>query len=108
MQVIYGLYALKDYSKIKDLIHSNITGNIDYYREGNICILPEYHGCGLRNGNGFKQRIDYSRGYQCVLPPRKAYWRRIKQKYELQRVYNIRSQSQYNNRYSARVKGYYY
>ena len=57
---------IKHYQKVKDLIHPNITDNIDYYRKGNLYVLPEYHGCGLRNRNGFSKRIDYSRGHQCV------------------------------------------
>ena len=54
---------IKLYQKVKDLIHPNITDNIDYYRKGNLCILPEYHGCGFRNRNGFNKRIDYSSGH---------------------------------------------
>ena len=71
---------IKHYQKVKDLIHPNITDNIDYYRKGNLYVLPEYHGCGLRNRNGFSKRIDYSRGHQCVLPTSKPYWRRTKEK----------------------------
>ena len=66
---------IKHYQKVKDLIHPNIT---DYYRKGNLYILPEYHGCDLRNRNGCNKRIDYSRGHQCILPTRK---------YKKQRVY---------------------
>ena len=99
---------IKHYPKVKDLIYPNITDNIDCYRKGSLYILPEYHGCGLRNRNCLKKRIDYRRGYQCVLPSSKPYWRRTKEKYKLQRVYNTRYQSQYNIRYLALVKGYYY
>ena len=59
---------IKHYPKVKDLIHPNITNNIDYYKNGNLYILPVYHGCGLRNRNGLKKGIDYSRGQQCILP----------------------------------------
>ena len=69
---------IKHYQKVKDLIHPNITGNIDYYRKGNLYILPEYRGCDFRNRNGCNKRIDYSRGHQCILPTRK---------YKIQRVY---------------------
>ena len=59
---------IKHYPKVKDLIYPNITNNIDYYRNGNLYILPVYHGCGLRNRNSLKKGIDYSRGQQCILP----------------------------------------
>ena len=74
----------------------------------NIYILPEFHGWFLKNSNGFRKRIDYSRGYQCILPRAKPYWRNTKDKYKLQRVYNTRYQTQYNIPYLAEVKGYYY
>ena len=51
---------IKDQRKFKELIHPNITDNIDYYKKGNYYLFPTYHGCGLRN------RVDYKRGYQCV------------------------------------------
>ena len=69
---------IKHYQKVKDLIHPNITDNIDYYR--NLYILLAYDGCGLRNRNGFHKRIDYSRGHQCVLQTSKPDWRRTKRK----------------------------
>ena len=46
---------IKDYRKFKDLIHPNITDNIDYYRKGNYYLFPTYHCCDLRNRNGFKK-----------------------------------------------------
>ena len=46
---------IKHYPKLKDLIHPNITNNIDYYRNGNLYILPIYHDCSLRNRNGLKK-----------------------------------------------------
>ena len=89
-------------------MHPNITDNIDYYRKGNLYILLEYDGCGLRNRNGFNKRTDYSRGHQCVLPTSKPDWRRTKEKSKIQRVYFTRYQTQHNNRYLATVKGNYY
>ena len=94
--------------KVKDLIYPNITDNIDFYQKSKLYILPEFHGSGLKNWNGFRKRIDYSGGYQYILPTTKPYWRKTKDKYKLQRVYNIRYQTQYNIRYLAKVKGYYY
>ena len=75
---------IKHYLNVKDIIHPNIGDNIDYYKKGNLYILPEFHGCGLKNRNGFRERIDYSRGYQCILPTTKPYWRKTKDKYKLQ------------------------
>ena len=97
---------IKHYQKVKDLIHPNITDNIDYYR--NLYILLAYDGCGLRNRNGFHKRIDYSRGHQCVLQTSKPDWRRTKEKNKIQRVHSTGYQMQYNNQYLARVKGNYY
>ena len=75
---------IKHYLNVKDIIHPNIGDNIDYYKKGNLYILPEFHGCGLKNRNGFRERIDYSRGYQCILLTTKPYWRKTKDKYKLQ------------------------
>ena len=44
---------IKHYPRVKDLIHPNITFNIDYYENESYYTLPVYHGCGLRNRNGF-------------------------------------------------------
>ena len=99
---------IKDYRKFKDLIHPNITDNIDYCKKGNYYLLPAYHGGGLRNRNGIKKRVDYKRGYQCVLPSSNLYWRRTKEKYKQTKVYNIRYQTQYNIHALALVKGRYY
>ena len=99
---------IKHYPKVKDLIHPNITNNIYYYKKGNLYILHEFHGCSLKNRTVFRKRIDYSGGYQCILPTTKPYWRKIKDKYKLRRVYNPRYQTQYNIRYLAKVKGYYH
>ena len=52
---------IKDYRKFKDLIHPNITDNIDYYKKRNYYLFPTYHGFGLRNRNCIKKRVD-----QCV------------------------------------------
>ena len=99
---------IKHYPRVKDLIHPNITFNIDYYKNESYYILPVYHGCGLRNRNGFNQRVGYRRGEQWVLPINKPYWRRAKDKYKLIRVYNTRYQSEYSIRYLSLVKGLYY
>ena len=58
---------IKHYPKVKDLIHPNITENIDFHKKEVHYILPVYHGWGLRNRNGFNKRIDYERGEQCLL-----------------------------------------
>ena len=89
---------IKDYRKFKDLIHPNITANIDYYNKGNYYLFATYQGCGLRNKNSIKKRVDYKRGYQCVLPSSNPYWRRTKEKYKQTKIYNIRYQAQYNKR----------
>ena len=99
---------VKHYPKDKGLIHPSITVNIDYYKKGNLYILPVHHGCGLRNRNGLNKRVNYKRGEQCALPTNKPYLRRTKEKYELKRVYNTKYQSEYNICYLSFVKGLYY
>ena len=86
---------IKHYPKVKDLIYPNITDNIDFYQKSKLYILPEFHGSGLKNWNGFRKKIDYSGGYQYILPTTKPYWRKTKDKYKLKRVYNTRYQTQY-------------
>ena len=99
---------VKDYAQFKDLIHPNITDNIDYYKKGNYYLFPIYHGCGLRDRNGIKKTVGYKRGYQCVLPSSNPYWRRTKEKYKQTKVYNTRYQTQYNICALALVKDHYY
>ena len=102
-------FHIKHNLNVKVFIHPNITCDIDHYRKGNLVKFPEFHGCGLRNRNGFNKRVDYKRGFQCILVTSKPYWRKIKNKYKLQRAYNTRYKSQYDNiRYLAKVKGYSY
>ena len=86
-------FHVKHYLKVKDFIHPNILCNIDHYRKGNLVKLPEFHGCGLRNKNGFNKRVDYKRGFQCILATSKPNWRKTKNKYKIQRVYNARYKS---------------
>ena len=42
--------------KVKDLIYPNITDNIDFYQKSKLYILPEFHGSGLKNWNGFRKK----------------------------------------------------
>ena len=99
---------VKHYRKFKDLIHPIITTNIDYYKRRNYYLFSTYHGCGLRNRSGIKKRVDYKRGYQCVLPSSYPYWRRTKEKYTQTKIHNTRYQTHYNIRALAMVKGHYY
>ena len=99
---------ISHYPKVKDLIHLNITDNIDYYKKGNHYILPVYYGCGLINRSSLNKRVDYKRGEHCVLQTNKPYWRRTKEKYKFERVYSTRYQSEYNIGYLSLVKGLYY
>ena len=96
---------IKHYPRVKDLIHCNITDIIDYYKKGNLYILPVCHGRGLRNRNGLSKRVNYSKGKQYILPTNKVYWRRTREKYKFKRLYNTRFQSEYNIRYLSLVKG---
>ena len=99
---------INHYPKVKDLIHPIINENINHYKKECYYILRVYHGCSLRNRNGLNKRVDYKRGYQCILATNKPYWRRTKNKYKFKKVYNTRYQSEYNIWYLSLVKGLYY
>ena len=62
----------------------------------------------MKNINGTRKRIDYERGYQCILPTNKLYWRKAKDKYKQFYFYNTRYQSNYHICAFAKVKGHYY
>ena len=51
---------IKNYSKFKDYIHPNIKHTINHYKKG-YYNLPTYHGCGLKNRNYNRKRVDYKR-----------------------------------------------
>ena len=101
-------FHIKHCLNVQDYIHPNITECIDHFRKDNLIKFPEFHGCGLRNRNGFNKRVDYKRGFQCIIPTSKPYWRKTKNKYELQIVYDTRYKSQDDIGYLAKVKGYSY
>ena len=101
-------FHIKHYLNVKDYIHPSITECTDHFGKDNLIKLPEFHGCGLRNRNGFNKRVDYKRGFQCIIPTSKPYWRKTKNKYELQIVYDTRYKSQDDIGYLAKVKGYSY
>ena len=73
-------FHIKHFSDSKDFMHPNINWNIDHYRKGFYYILPGYHGCGLKDKNGVRKRNDYKRGCQCILPTKKPYWKKTKNK----------------------------
>ena len=59
--------SVDSYEHFKDLIHPNIRHNIKHYRDGNMIMIPAYHGCHYANRNGTRKQIGYKRGEQCVL-----------------------------------------
>ena len=63
------------YEQIKYFLHPHINTFINNYRDGNIIELPPFHGCNHLNRNGTRKYIEYGRGYQCILPTHKGYWR---------------------------------
>ena len=93
------------YEKIKDFLHPHINSFINDYRNGSIIILPPFHGCNQLNRNGTRKYIDNGRGYQCILPTHKRYWRKTKDKYKERRVYWTRYMTQYGIRHLFKNKG---
>ena len=67
-QDIIMIFSREYYEKMKDYFHPRIHYFIDNYsdEEGNLILLPPYHGCGLKNRNGTKKLIDYRNGKQCL------------------------------------------
>ena len=47
---------------VKDYLHPNLKCFINEYKEGNLIILPPFHGCGHRNKNGTRKLINYTKG----------------------------------------------
>ena len=71
------------FNKIKDYVHPNPQTIIKVYQNGNLITLPPYHGCGHRNKNGTRKLIDYARGYRCVTPSWRNYWKKdVRAKYQ--------------------------
>ena len=87
---------IKHYSKFKDYIHPNIKHTINHCKKCYCYVLPTYHGCGLKNRNGIRKRVDYKRGFQCILPTQNPFWRRTKTKYKQFYFYNTRLKNQWS------------
>ena len=99
---------IKHYSKFKDYIHPNIKHTINHCKKCYCYVLPTYHGCGLKNRNGIRKRVDYKRGFQCILPTQNPLWRRTKNKYKQFYFYNTRYKTNYHLGALAIIKGNYY
>ena len=92
------------YEQIKDFLHPHINSFVKDYRNGNIIGLMPFHGCNQLNRNGTRKYIDYGRGYQCILPTHKCYWRKTKDIYKERRVYWTRYMTQYSIRHLFKNK----
>ena len=84
----------KNCSKFKDYIHSNIKHTINHYKKGYYYILPTDHGGSLKNRNSIRKRVDYKRGFHCILLTQNPFWRRAKSKYKQFYFYNTRYKNQ--------------
>ena len=100
-----ALLTLEYYEQIKDFLHPQVSSLIDHFRNGNIIELPPYHGYNHWNRNGIRKYIDYSRGYQCILPTQKRYWKKTKDKYKERGVCWTRYMIQYSIRHLFKNKG---
>ena len=78
---------IEDYYRFKDYIHPHINDCIDQYRNKDIIHLPAYHSCDTVNRNSTRKLVNYRRGYQCLCPTDKKYWRKTKAKYRINYVY---------------------
>ena len=68
-------FSKETFEHFKNIIHPNIRENADHYLNFGFYHFRPYHGCGLRNRNGTNKAIDYKRGYRCLFPTEKRYWK---------------------------------
>ena len=97
------------FNKIKDYIHPNLETIIKDYQNGNLITLNPYHGCGHRNKNGTRKLIDYARGYRCVTPAWRNYWKkdvRAKCQCKICDFYVTRHMTQTKFKHLVKNKGY--
>ena len=67
--------TIESSNRFKNIFHPNIVANKYHYLKDRMYHFPVYHGYGLRNRNGTNKIIDYKRGYQCLFPTDKRYWK---------------------------------
>ena len=72
------VFSKEGFEHFKSIFHPNLIANKHHYFKNGLYIFPSYHGCGLRNKNGTNKEIDYKRGYQCLFPTEKRYWKPYK------------------------------
>ena len=99
-----GSMTLRYYEQVKDYLHPHIHQFINYYRYGDIFDLPLYHGCNCLNRNGTRKEVEYSLGYQCVIPTYKRYWKETKDKYKRRHFYWTRYMTRTNCRHLFKKK----
>ena len=68
-------FTIESFNHYKNIFHPNLLANKDHYLKDRLYHFPVYHGCGLRNKNGTNKIIDYKRGFQCLFPTDKRYWK---------------------------------
>ena len=48
---------IESFNRIKSAIHPNIRNNIEKFKQGDYYVLPNYHGCTIKNRNGTRKKI---------------------------------------------------
>ena len=57
------------YETMKDYFHPNVHNFIDRYTDDEgLILLPQFHGCNLKNRKGSRKLIDYRNGKQYLFP----------------------------------------
>lgn len=70
------------FNQVKDYIHPNLHEIVKDHTNRNLISFPPFHGCALRNRNGTRKLIDYSRGNRCITPSWRIFWKKdVKMKY---------------------------
>ena len=87
------ILTTETFNDIKDYLHPNLAKIVkdDKLENGKRIYLPPFHGCGYKNKNGTRKLIDYGRGYRCLTPSWRRYWKKnVKDKYFSKRYLKTR------------------
>ena len=101
-----GCFTTRYYDQVRDYLLPELHSFINYYENDNVIDLPLYHGYSKKNKNGTKKMIEYNQANQCIRPTNKRYWKKTKDKYnvEKKRFYWTRYMTWANRRHMFKNK----
>ena len=80
-----GCFTTRYYDQVRDYLLPELHSFINYYENDNVIDLPLYHGYSKKNKNGTKKMIEYNQANQCIRPTNKRYWKKTKDKYNVEK-----------------------